>query len=54
MRNRSSSRRLAWFKRGLKRGPKLSREKLAEYVLQKWPGVLPQHSRKAENDHDRV
>ena len=27
------SRTVAWFKRKLKRGPKLSRKKVAEYVL---------------------
>jgi len=31
--NKPSPRTVAWFKRKLKRGPKLSREKLAEYVL---------------------
>ena len=31
--NKPSPRTVAWFKRKLKRGPKLSRKKLAEYVL---------------------
>jgi len=31
--NKPIPRTVAWFKRKLKRGPKLSRKKLAEYVL---------------------